>query len=169
MIPCSNPGASPDASGHRGSTACGYRGRGVASGGCTLLMGGRWASAGPPQGPRVRTAAELGRNSFRQCRSLPVLKHGPRSLWSWQVAWSHLVKPLRVVKAKRLRLCQCKLAAERDLRSRSPSDRVSSACQVHGTRKVVNFTIPRRSHGKPWWRAVAVLTCKSCSLSLAKG
>lgn len=27
--------------------------------------------------------------------------------------------------------------------SRSPVDRVLSACKVHGTRKVVNYTVPR--------------------------
>lgn len=59
------------------------------------------------------------------------------------------------------------LTAAGDHRARSPEDRVSSACRVHGTRKVVNYTIRRRSHGKLWWKSVAVLTCKLCSLSVA--
>ena len=58
-------------------------------------------------------------------------------------------------------------APRRGHRSRRPADRVLSACEVHGTRKVVNYTILRRSLGKPRWRAVAVLTCKLCSLSVA--
>jgi len=29
------------------------------------------------------------------------------------------------------------------------------------TRKAVNYALPCLSHGKPWWRAVPVLTCKS--------
>jgi len=32
--------------------------------------------------------------------------------------------------------------------------RVLSACMVLGTRKVVNYTILQRSHGKLWWRLV---------------
>jgi len=52
-------------------------------------------------------------------------------------------------------------------RARSPVDRVLSACKVLGTRKVVNYTVLRRSHGKLWWKSVAVLTCKLCSLSAA--
>ena len=52
-------------------------------------------------------------------------------------------------------------------RSRCRIDRVLSACKVRGTRKVVNYTMPRRSRGKLRWRSVAVLTCKLCSLSMA--
>ena len=29
-----------------------------------------------------------------------------------------------------------------------------------GTRKMVNYACAGRSQGKPWWRLVAVLTCK---------
>ena len=29
-----------------------------------------------------------------------------------------------------------------------------------GTRKMVNYTCAGRSQGKPWWRLVAILTCK---------
>ena len=46
-------------------------------------------------------------------------------------------------------------------------DRVLSASVCRGTRKVVNYTWLRRSHGKLWWRPVAVLTCKLCSLNWA--
>ena len=48
----------------------------------------------------------------------------------------------------------------------------SSACKIRmrtcqsksvpvGTRKMVNYAWVGRSQGKPWWRLVAVLTCKS--------
>jgi len=29
-----------------------------------------------------------------------------------------------------------------------------------GTRKMVNYACAGRSQGKPWWRLVAILTCK---------
>ena len=53
------------------------------------------------------------------------------------------------------------------LQARSPVDRVLSACKFHGTRKVANYTVLRRSRGKLRWRSAAVLTCKLCSLSAA--
>ena len=39
---------------------------------------------------------------------------------------------------------------------------VRSSKSTHaGTRKMVNYAWPGRSQGKPWWRTVAILTCKS--------
>ncbi len=37
----------------------------------------------------------------------------------------------------------------------------SSKSAPVGTRKMVNYAWPGRSQGKPWWRTVAILTCKS--------
>jgi len=40
-------------------------------------------------------------------------------------------------------------------------DKTMSASANDRTRKVVNYTLLRQSHGKLWWRPVALLTCKS--------
>jgi hypothetical protein len=41
----------------------------------------------------------------------------------------------------------------------SPMKDLSLSISV-GTRKMVNYACAGRSQGKPWWRLVAVLTCK---------
>jgi len=41
----------------------------------------------------------------------------------------------------------------------SPMKDLSVSISV-GTRKMVNYACAGRSQGKPWWRLVAILTCK---------
>ena len=53
------------------------------------LVGGHGLLGDSPDGAQCRYA-ELG---ARQCCPLPVLKHGPRSLWSLQVCWCQLQSP----------------------------------------------------------------------------
>lgn len=75
----------------------------------------------------------------------------------------------RIVKARivsgRTKYAAAKCRSVRLAAATGPSsrywDRDLSASADSGTRKVVIYTLRRRSRGKPWWKPVAVLTCKS--------
>ena len=80
----------------------------------------------------------------------PVLKHGPRSLTYAQVCgW------------------QTRMRNESDSwyicandRPRSSERGLSMSVEVR-TRKMVNYAWSGWSQGKPWWKSVEILTCKS--------
>ena len=109
----------------------------------------------------VRTASlsRVGRRSLR-----PVLKHGPRSLTCARA--NGCTKPRGAVKAKGTSGVRGTILRRRR-RRRSPGALQrprfvqSSKSAPVGTRKMVNYAWPGRSQGKPWWRTVAILTCKS--------
>lgn len=74
----------------------GFRGCWVC-GSCTTLMVAAVHLCGPPDGAWCGLGhsyhAAVWSLVWNQRRSLPVLKHGPRSLWSLQVCWCDLGKP----------------------------------------------------------------------------
>ena len=95
----------------------------------------------------------------------PVLKHGPRSLTCTQVIGT--LKPKGEMKVKVGFIVDRGRMVRVTMRTRTPGASLTH-CElrrtqsVHvGTRKMVNYAWSGRSQGKPWWRSVAILTCKS--------
>ena len=159
--------ASGRASEPRGSR---FGARVAAQGGCTSSDGGPRAAARPPAGAGCQCDEwQLARPSRGACAGLgrsgpPSARLETRIKESMEPAGCLVrsTKPQGVVKATPARMVQQRRTRGRGppphngagpagpparcctgRRSRSPVDRVLSACKVHGTRKVVNYTVPR--------------------------
>jgi len=109
--------------------------------------------------PMLCPSCNTDQGVYGVCRLAGVTSEKPPGRW-WRRCWHHHLSPDGCC----LNVCCCM-----GHRSLCPVDKDSSDGKVHGTRKVVNYTVPWWSHGKLWWKSVAVLTCKLCSLSAAWG
>ncbi len=89
----------------------------------------------------------------------PVLKHGPRSPATMQVAGRQTRARSESDSSQ-----QCDGAGPRRL-----SRRRATRSMRAGTRKAVNYARPGRSQRKLWWRPAAVLTCKSMARAGYRG
>ena len=117
---------------------------------------------------RVIEETRIASNALLQSLSLcrvgrwplrPVLKHGPRSLTCMRAI--ELTKLKGVVKAKSSLLLEGGSVRRTPATSHWPRFMGSTQSINVGTRKMVNYAWPGWSQGKPWWRSVVVLTCKS--------
>ena len=117
---------------------------------------------------RVIEETRIASNALLQSPSLcrvgrwplrPVLKHGPRSLTCMRAI--ELTKLKGVVKAKSSLLLEGGSVRRTPATSNWPRFIGSTQSINVGTRKMVNYAWPGWSQGKPWWRTVAILTCKS--------
>ena len=117
---------------------------------------------------QVRERTRIASNALLRFSSLcrvgrwplrPVLKHGPRSLTCVRVIG--LTKPKGVVKAKACLSGWGVIFRAQPRRFLLASPKGSSKSIPVRTRKMVNYAWPGWSQGKPWWRTVEILTCKS--------
>ncbi len=72
-----------------------------------------------------------------------------------------LTKPSGAVKAKSCLQLEGRRASRSPAISNQPRIVGNTQSIDVGTRKMVNYAWPGWSQGKPWWRTVAILTCKS--------
>jgi len=69
-------------------------------------------------------------------------------------------KPVRAMKVKGGNPCGGTAATPAPSTDHDSPMKDLSVSTRAGTRKMVNYACAGRSQGKPWWRLVAILTCK---------